>query len=123
MDDYRAQQVEALSVAHEYSGKLLNGIANISVELTGKRLLDTDQYLKELINGLNWIIEVINRTSDVLKEDGVDFHNDEVNAVIRELGDALRSKEDLRIEAALSGGVKDFIQKVEEVTASYANPS
>lgn len=119
MDDYRQQQIEALQVAHEYSVKLIKGIENVSEELSGNRMLDTDAYLDEVVKGINWIIEIINRTMDVINEKEVLIEKEKVNEAVKELGDALSKKEDALIAVALKGGVLEFVKQIEKVTAEY----
>lgn len=119
MDDYRKQQIEALQAAHEYSVKLIKGIENVSEELSGNRLLDTDAYLDEVVKGINWIIEIINRTMDVINEKEVLIDKEKVNAAVKALGDALSAKDDALIAGALKGGVLEFVQQIEKITADY----
>lgn len=119
MDDYRQQQIEALQVAHEYSGRLIKGIENVCGELSGNRLLDTDAYLDEVVKGINWIIEIVNRTMDVINEKEILIEKEKVNENVKELGDALSKKEDALIADVLKGGMLEFIQQVEKVTAGY----
>jgi hypothetical protein len=119
MDDYRQQQIEALQVAHEYSGKLIKGIENVSGELSGNRLLDTDAYLDEVVNGINWLIEIVNRTTDVINEKTVQIEKNEVNEAVKKLADALSKKDDALIADALKNGMLDFVKQVEKVTAEY----
>jgi DNA-binding FrmR family transcriptional regulator len=119
MDDYRQQQIEALQVAHEYSAKLVNGITNVTGELRGNRLLDTDRYLDEVVKGINWVIEIVNRTMDVINEKEVRIEKEQVNESVKALGDALSKKDDALIADALEGGVLEFIRQIEKVTAEY----
>lgn len=119
MDDYRQQQVEALQVAHEYSAKLINGINNVLTELKGNRLLDTDEYLKEIVNGINWLIEVTNKTLEVINEKEVLIDKERVNDAINEFGAALSKKDDEQIAGALETGVLDFLKALEAATAGY----
>lgn len=119
MDDYRQQQVEALQAAHEYSAKIINGINNVKAELRGGRLLDTDEYLKEIVNGINWLIEVTNRTMDVINENEVLIDKEQVNEAVKELGTALSKKDDELIAGALETGVLDFLKTLEAATAGY----
>lgn len=119
MDDYRQQQIEALQVAHEYSVKLIGGIENVSKELSGNRLLDTDKYLDEVVKGINWTIEVVNKTMDVINENEVLIEKETVNNAVKELGEALSKKDDAMIASALQGGILEFVQLVEKVTAVY----
>lgn len=119
MDEYRQQQIEALQVAHEYSGKLIKGIENVVGELSGVRLPDTDAYLDEVLKGLNWVIEIVNRTLDVINEGEVRIEKEAVNASVKALGDALSKKQDALIAAALKDGILPFVKRLEEVTAEY----
>lgn len=119
MDDYRQQQIEALQVAHEYSVKLIKGIENVAEELNGNRMLDTDTYLDEVVKGINWTIEIINRTMDVINEKEVLIEKEKVNEAVKTLGEALAKKEDALIVDALKGGIMEFVQQVEKVTAGY----
>lgn len=119
MDDYRQQQIEALQVVHEYSVKLIKGIESVTEELAGNRLLDTDTYLDEVVKGINWTIEVVNRTMDVINEKEVLIDKEKVNEAVKALGEALSKKEDALIASALKGGILEFVQQVEKVTAGY----
>lgn len=119
MDDYRQQQVEALQVAHEYSAKLINGIDNVLTELKGNRLLDTDEYLKEIVNGINWLIEVTNRTLEVINENELVIDREQVNDAIKEFGAALGKKDDEQIAGALETGVLSFLKAFEAATAGF----
>lgn len=119
MDDYRQQQIEALQVAHEYSAKLINGINNVVGELKGNRLLDTDQYLDEVIKGLNWLLEITNRTIDVINEDGILVDKSVVNEAVNTLGAALTKKEDAAIADALETGILTYVKTLESATAKF----
>lgn len=119
MEDLRQQQTEALSVAHEYTERLIKGIENVSAELNGARKLDTDAYLKEVINGLNWIIEIVNRTMDVINEDGVCIDKETVNDNVARLGEALKKKDDAAIAAELSGSILSFVKDVRKATEKF----
>lgn len=119
MDDYRQQQEEALKVAHEYCARLISGINNVAGELTEKRLPDTDAYLDEVVKGINWIIEIVNRTQDILNEKETYIEKENVNDAVRVLGEALSKKDDMLIADALKGGVLEFIRQVETATEKY----
>lgn len=119
MDDYRQQQIEALHVVHEYSGRLIKGIENVVGELNGVKLPDTDAYLNEVLNGLNWVIEIVNKTLDVINEKEIFIKKEDVNASVQTLSSALSKKQDAQISEALKDGILPFIKKLEEVTAEY----
>ena len=101
---------EAIEVLKEYLDKLIPGIEAVAQELEEDRKLDTDDFLKKCIDGLNWVIEIYNRVSDVLAEEEK-IDKEEMNPVILELGKALQDKEDIKIAEALRG-VIPFLEKI-----------
>ncbi|MGN0513859.1 MAG: molecular chaperone [Lachnospiraceae bacterium] len=110
MDEIRKQQAEAVQVALDYSPKLINGINIIVSELKGERLPDTDEYLNEIINGLNWLLEVVNGTIDLLNEKQIIIEKQKVNGVIVELSNALKAKNDTLVADLLNTGIKSFVE-------------
>lgn len=119
MEELRQQQIEALQVVHEYTERLIKGIENVSAELNGARKLDTDAYLKEVINGLNWVIEIVNRTMDVINEGGVCIDKATVNNNVVSLGEALKKNDDAAIAAELSGNILSFVKDVWKATEKF----
>lgn len=110
MVELTQEKREAIEVLKEYLGKLIPGIEAVAQELEEDRKPDTDDFLKKCIDGLNWVIEIYNRVSDVLaKEEKID--KEEMNPVIMELGKALQDKEDLKIAEALRG-VIPFLEEI-----------
>lgn len=112
MNELRIQQVEALEAALEYSKKLSNGIKNVSEELKGNRQPDTDEYLNQVINGLNWVIEVVNGTMSLLNEKEEVFVKEDVNTTVGKLSEALQAKDDAAIADILENGVLAFVDKL-----------
>lgn len=113
MDELLLEKKEALTVMKEYLGKLIPGMEAAVCELREGRREDTDTLLKNCIDGLNWVIEVYNRTSDIIKEGKI--NKEEMNPVIQRLGDSLAGKEDKQIADALHG-VIPFLKTLEAVT-------
>ena len=64
MEDNRKEQIEALEVLLEFNERLIRNMNIIVKELSGKRLDDTDKFLKSIVNALNWEIQVVNGTID-----------------------------------------------------------
>ena len=68
MEDNREEQREALETLVEFNGRLLKNM-NIAVkELSGARLDDTNNFLKSIIDAMNWEIAVMNGTMELLNE-------------------------------------------------------
>lgn len=62
MEDNRAEQIEALEVLTEFNDRLVHNMEIIVKELKGERLDDTDQFLKGIVDAVNWEIQVVNGT-------------------------------------------------------------
>lgn len=108
MEDNRAEQIEALEVMEEFNEKIIKNIRILVKELSGERLDDTDKFQESIINAINWEIQVLNGTSDVLNEGRQRVDKEKINAKIIALGDALKSKEDSKIAAAFEELLPEF---------------
>ena len=95
MEDKRTEQIEALQTLAEYNEKVLKNIPILVRELRGARLEDTDKFLQGVINAVNWEVEVLNATMDVINENQERVSKETVNQKIMSLSDALRTKDEL----------------------------
>lgn len=114
MEDMRAQKTEALIVAKEYIEKLIPGMKTLCQELQGERKDDTDDFQKQCIDGFNWIIEIYNRTSDVINADAEHIEKDELNSKIMKLSEALKNKNDIDISESLEQDIIPFLVVLSE---------
>lgn len=94
MEDKRTEQMEALQTLAEYNQKVLKNIPILVRELRGERLEDTDKFLTAIVNAVNWEVEVLNGTLEVLNEKEEKVSKEKVNQKILALSDALKGKED-----------------------------
>lgn len=101
MSELMQEKKEAIEVMDEYLDKLIPGIEAVVQELEYDRKLDTNDFLKKCIDGLNWVIEIYNRVSDVLGEREGKIQKEEMNPVIADLGNALQDRDDTKIAEAL----------------------
>ena len=68
MEDARKEQLEALEVLTEFNERLVKNMNIIVKELSGERLDDTDKFLKSIVDAINWEIQVVNGTMEVLND-------------------------------------------------------
>lgn len=97
MEDNRAEQIEALEVLTEFNDRLVHNMEIIVKELGGERLDDTDQFLKGIIDAINWEIQVVNGTLDVLNENEQRLDKESFNSSITALSAAINSKDDAKM--------------------------
>lgn len=122
MEDLREQQLEALTVVSEYIGKLVPNMKTVSGELRNGRLEDTEEFLNQILNGMNWCIEVFNGTRDLVNEKQERINKNAINEKILELGEALKGKDDKKtadlLETAVVPFLNDLKAAADEITAA-----
>lgn len=109
MEDLREQKLEALQAAKEYLEKLIPGFQELIPELKGNKQADTDEFFKQCLDGLNWIIEIYNRVSDIINEDSVKIEREDFNNKIIRFNDAMKSNMDARKAESLETDIIPFL--------------
>lgn len=118
-EELRTQQIEALQVVGEYIDKLLPSMETVAGELSGEKQEDTDAFLKQIIDGLNWVIEVFNGTMSLINEEREVIQKDEVNQQVIQLSEAFIDQNDSRIATILESGIIPFLKEFKAATAIY----
>lgn len=108
----KAEQIEAVITAADYCRKLVPAINNLVYEFENGKLEDTNQYAKEVFDGINWVIQVYNGTKGLLKEIQVVIDENKVNEDIAALAAAYENDDDASKAAVLRGGIIDFINNM-----------
>lgn len=110
MEDNRAEQVEALEVLTEFNERLVHNMEIVVKELSGERLDDTDKFLKSIIDAINWEIQVVNGTMDLLNEGEVRVNKEPFNDAIIALSEAINQKDDARMAEEFKNVIPIFRQ-------------
>lgn len=109
MQEQRAEMIEALDVANDYCTRLYKGVIALVDELRSGRLDDTEEYMKTVINGINWVFEVYNATKELIDETCNIIDKDEVNKGAAELAKAIGDNDDNMIADKLQNVIAPFI--------------
>lgn len=120
MIENRAEQKEALETLMEFNVRLVKNMNIIVKELSGERLEDTDAFLTDIINAMNWEIQVMNGTMELLNEDKPRIDKEAFNEKVQTLGSAIAAKDDARMAEAFTELIPVFEalgKAAEEVTA------
>ena len=115
MQDNRTEQIEALNTAKDYCIRLYKGVNALADELRTGRLPDTEEYMKTVINGINWVFEVYNATKDLINENCDYIDKDKVNAGAVELGKAVADNDDEKAADKLENVIAPFILDFQKV--------
>lgn len=116
MDELRIQQREVLETVLEYTEKLKKGINEILDELKVCRKHDTIDFLRQIVDGLNWVIEAVNGTLPMLNEGKVRIVKESVNQAVDSLSEALRISDDIKIAEALEMQMLPFLSVLREAS-------
>lgn len=100
MEDNRKEQMEALETLLEFNDRLVNNIQIIVKELSGNRLEDTDKFLKSILDAMNWEIQVVNGTMEVLNEGKERVKKETFNDAVVALSDAVKANDDVKMVEA-----------------------
>lgn len=110
MEDNRKEQIEALEVLLEFNERLTKNMKIIVKELSGQRLEDTDKFLKAIIDAINWEIEVVNGTMEVLNEGTKRLNKEDFNELIVSLSEAIEAKDDAKMAEGFEKVIPVFEQ-------------
>lgn len=110
MEDNRQEQLEALEVLTEFNERLVKNMTILVKELSGARLDDTDKFLKAIVDGINWEIQVVNGTMDVLNEGTSRVDKESFNQSIVSLSKAVESKDDAKMAVEFEKVIPVFRQ-------------
>lgn len=97
MEDNRKEQIEALEVLLEFNERLVRNMNIIVKELSGERLDDTDKFLRSIIDAMNWEIQVVNGTLEVLNDGRKRINKEDFNNRIIALSKAIEGNSDAKM--------------------------
>ena len=115
MAGLKPEEKEILETLTEYSPKLIHGMQVVCTELCEERADDTDEYLKTVVEGMNWEIEVFNGMRETFISMGIEFDKEEMNSTILRFNDAYKAKDDIAIAKCFMDDVIDMFILIEDI--------
>lgn len=109
MGDIRKQQVEALEVGIEYVQKLVPAVEEILPELRGEEKEDTMDFLGQIIDGINFVIEIVNATMPMINEKEEILNKEGIEEKVQILSEALQEHDNAKTAQALEEGILPFV--------------
>lgn len=97
MEDLRKEQKEALEVLVEFNGRVVKNLKILEKELSGQRLDDTDKFIKGIVDAINWEVQVMNGTMELLNENKERIDKVKYNEKLTEFSSAIEAKDDSRM--------------------------
>lgn len=112
-------QIEALQTANEYLTKLIPSMEEVIGELKSEPKEDTADYLYQIIDGLNWVIEIFNGTISLINEKSTVMDKEKINQEVLRLSDAMVSKNFEQAATVLDSGILPFLNEFKQISGMY----
>ena len=101
----KKQQLEALELGSGYIAKLIPAMKEIIPELRGAEMPDTEDYLNQQLDGLNYVIDIINITIPFLNEKEKVLNKDAMEEKVQNLNRALGNNSHAMIANAFEADI------------------
>lgn len=112
MDEREQLQREVLVELIAYSEKLIPAVQTIIEELRGNEQGDTSEFLNEIINGINWEIEVYNQCAALLNSRSNYIDKKIMVEAVTSLGQSLSSGENQKVADSFEEYFLPFLNKL-----------
>ncbi|MCR5688451.1 MAG: hypothetical protein K6G58_10580 [Lachnospiraceae bacterium] len=119
MDSIREQKLEALKNAADYLERLIPAMESVIAEIRGDMKEDTVDFLLQIIDGFNFIVETYNVTGDLINSPEVLINDDELEKTVGKLSSGFSRKDYPAIAEELSEAVIPFLKVIKAAAARY----
>jgi hypothetical protein len=113
MDEREQIQRDVLQELITYSDSLIPALQMLIDELRGDHLEDTHTFLEDVINGINWEIEVYNQCASLINERGNYINKKAMISAVQHLGIALNSEDQLMVADVLESDFLPFLNMLD----------
>lgn len=116
MENQFKEEIEALQTLKGYNVKIVKALKEIIPELKGEKQPDTDEYLQNILKGINWEIQVINGTMKYLNREEEVISKEGVNNIIVKLNETLQNKgQDEQVATILEEKLLPFLEELDKI--------
>lgn len=115
MDIIRQQQIEAVNDMIAYNKKLVKAVQEIIIELKGMQQPDTEDLLNQIVEGINWEIQVVNGSIEYINEDNEIINMIEFDKAVNNHNEAINSGKDEAIADSFQVNILPFLLKIGNV--------
>ena len=113
-NNIKDDHIEALETLADYIPKLIVGIDTVKAELRGERKPDTDEYLKMIIDGINWVLGIVNGCMSLLEEYNIAFDKEKANDYSVAFSNAYGTGNDTAIADSMDADVIPMIRLIQK---------
>lgn len=112
MDEREQLQREVLVELIAYSEKLIPAVQILVEEIRGDEKADTSEFLNEVINGINWEIEVYNQCAALLNSKSNYIDKKMMIAAVTSLGQSISSGNNAKVAECFEQDFIPFLNKL-----------
>lgn len=112
MEERERLQYEVLKELITYSEKLIPAVQTLIEEMHGDVKEDTGEFLNEVINGINWEIEVYNQCASLINSKSSFIDKKTMIAAVTSLGQSLGSGDNAMVADCLENYFLPFLNKL-----------
>ena len=123
MEPTREQVIEAIQGICNYDTKLITACQDIIDDLKAEKLSLLSNVMQYIIQGINWTVEVLNRTIDTFNEGTERLNKEELNSALVSFSTAYESGNGEKVAEAIQNAIIPFLHKVCEAGKEVANQS
>ncbi len=120
MDTIREQKQEALKTAEEYLGRLIPAMEEVISEIKGDMKEDTVDYLLQIMDGFNFMIETYNVTRDIINDPDPLINDDQLEITVGKLSEGFSRKDYPAIADDLENDIIPFLKVFKEAASRIA---
>lgn len=112
MEPTREQIVEAIKGISQYDAKLIAACEDITEDLRTGKITLLSKVMQNIIQGINWTVEVLNRTMDTFNEEKERLNKEELNSALVSFSTAYETGDGVRVAEAMQNAIIPFLHKV-----------
>ncbi len=120
MDTIKEQKIEALKTAEEYLGKLIPAMEQVVEEIRTQMQEDTVDFLLQIMDGFNFMIETYNVTRDMINDPEPLINDEQLESAVGRLSEGFSKKDYPSIADELSTDILPFLKVFKEAAGRIA---
>ena len=120
MEGIREQKLEALKTAKDYLDRLIPAMEEVISEIKGEMKEDTVDFLLQIVDGFNFMIETYNVTRDIVNDPDPLINDDILEEAVKRLSDGFSKKDYVSTADELSNDIVPFLKVFKEAAAKAA---
>lgn len=118
-EELKALQSESIETMYEYNKNLIPKLEAMAIELTDNILEDSWEFLRMMVDGFNWVIEVYNVVSPIINPDNSFIDNSKIDMAVQQFATAFRKKDAEETSKQIKESIIPFLNSIQVAVESY----